>query len=74
MGDAQFQEKCLARMHEFQSQGVTIVVVSHDMDLVEKFCHRALLMEHGHLVDEGAPKTLISCYLEMVGHLPEMAV
>ncbi len=74
VGDAQFQEKCLARMHEFQSQGVTIVVVSHDMGLVEKFCHRALLMENGHLVDEGAPKTLISRYLEMVGHLPEMAV
>jgi ABC-2 type transport system ATP-binding protein len=74
VGDAHFQEKCLARMHEFQSQGVTIVVVSHAMDLVEKFCHRGLVMDNGRLVDEGVPKMVIPRYLEMVGHLPEMAV
>ena len=74
VGDAHFQEKCLARMHEFQSQGVTIVVVSHDMNLVEKFCHKALVMDNGHLVDEGPPQAVISRYLELVGHLPEMAL
>ena len=61
-------------MHEFQSQGVTIVVVSHSMELVEKFCERAMLIDGGHLVDEGAPQVVIPRYLEMVGHLPEMAV
>jgi ABC-type polysaccharide/polyol phosphate transport system ATPase subunit len=74
VGDAHFQEKCLTKMDEFQSQGVTIVVVSHDMSMVEKFCHRALVMDNGHLVDEGVPKTVIARYLEMVGNLPEMAV
>ncbi len=74
VGDAAFQEKCLAKMHEFQSQGVTIVVVSHSMELVEKFCERAMLIDGGHLVDEGAPQVVIPRYLEMVGHLPEMAV
>ena len=74
VGDAHFQEKCLAKMHEFQSQGVTIVVVSHATALVEKFCHKALVMDNGHLVDEGPPQAVISRYLEMVGHLPEMAL
>ncbi len=74
VGDAAFQEKCLAKMHEFQSQGVTIVMVSHSMELVEKFCERAMLIDGGHLVDEGAPQVVIPRYLEMVGHLPEMAV
>lgn len=74
VGDAHFQEKCLDKMHEFQSQGVTIVVVSHSMDLVEKFCHRAILIDGGQLVEEGLPAALIPRYLELVGHLPEMAL
>lgn len=74
VGDVHFQEKCLAKMQEFQSQGVTIIVVSHVMDLVENFCHRALVIDNSHLVEDGAPKMVIPGYLEMVGHLPEMAV
>ncbi len=74
VGDAHFQEKCLAKMHEFQSQGVTIVVVSHSMELVEKFCERVMLINDGRLVDEGAPSALIPRYLDLVGHLPEMAL
>ncbi len=74
VGDAHFQDKCLARMQEFQSQGVTIVLVSHSMDLVEKFCQRTMLIDGGHLLEEGPPKAVIPRYLEMVGHLPEMAI
>ncbi|MBI1886458.1 MAG: ABC transporter ATP-binding protein [Chloroflexi bacterium] len=74
VGDAHFQDKCLGKMHEFQSRGVTVLVVSHAMQLIEKFCYRVLLMDNGYLVDEGAPKAVVSRYIEMVGHLPEMAV
>lgn len=74
VGDAHFQDKCLARMQEFQSQGVTIVLVSHSMRLVEKFCQRTMLIDGGHLLEEGPPQAVIPRYLEMVGHLPEMAV
>ena len=74
VGDAHFQDKCLARMQEFRSQGVTIVLVSHSMDLVEKFCQRTMLIDGGHLLEEGPPQAVIPRYLEMVGHLPEMAI
>src|SRR5437667_10657086 len=47
VGDAFFQEKCLEKMHDFQSLGTTIVVVSHDLDLLAKFCQRAIWLEHG---------------------------
>ncbi len=74
VGDAAFQEKCLAKMHEFQSRGVTIVLVSHSMELVERFCQRVMLIDGGHLVEEGPPQAVIPRYLEMVGHLPEVAI
>jgi ABC-type polysaccharide/polyol phosphate transport system ATPase subunit len=74
VGDAHFQEKCLAKMDEFQSRGVTIIVVSHSMGLVKKFCHRAMLIDGGRLVEEGATREVIPHYLELVGQLPEMAI
>lgn len=74
VGDAHFQEKCLAEMHEFQSRGVTIVLVSHQMPLVEKFCQRAILIDGGHLIEEGGPRAVVPHYLELVGHLPQMAI
>jgi len=73
VGDAHFQDKCLAKMHEFQAKGITIVVVSHVMPMIEKFCERVLLIDNGHLVDQGPPAAVVPRYLEMVGHLPELA-
>ena len=67
VGDAAFQEKCFAKMRDFQDQGVTIVLVSHGLDLVRKFCQRALLLDRGHLVAEGPPDAVAHRYEEMVG-------
>jgi len=74
VGDAHFQDKCLAKMHEFQSNGVTIAVVSHAMDLVKRFCQRVVLIDGGHLVEDGAPQEVVPRYLELVGHMPEMTI
>lgn len=73
VGDAYFQEKCLTRMEEFKKQGVTIVVVSHSMDLVREFCDRVLIIDHGKLLDEGPPEAMVDEYLETVPHHVEMA-
>ena len=72
VGDAAFQEKCMDRMHEFQQRGITIVLVSHSMDLVRKFCPRVLLMEGGHLVGDGSPEEVTERYLETVTPQVEM--
>jgi ABC-type polysaccharide/polyol phosphate transport system ATPase subunit len=74
VGDAFFQEKCLAKMHEFQRQGTTIVVVSHSLDLVANFCERAIWLDHGRIVAEGPAAQVVQQYTETVPHAAETAV
>jgi ABC-type polysaccharide/polyol phosphate transport system ATPase subunit len=66
VGDAAFQEKCFAKMRDFQDRGVTIVLVSHGLDLVQKFCHRALLLDKGVVVTEGSPQAVVQRYEELM--------
>ena len=73
VGDAAFQEKCLAKMQEFRSQGVTIVLVSHSMELVEEFCERALLLNGGGVLADGAPTEVVKRYTDLISH-PEAAL
>ncbi len=73
VGDAVFAEKCLAKVREFQEAGVTIVIVSHSPDTITGFCGRALLIDHGHLIEDGPPDPVIRRYSELVHH-EEVAV
>ena len=50
VGDQHFQEKCFQAIEGFQRQGLTIVLVSHDLPLIQRFCQRALLLQHGSAV------------------------
>lgn len=63
VGDAPFREKCLTKMREFQRNGVTIVLVSHGVDVILDFCDRALLIDSGHHVTEGTPRAIVEEYL-----------
>lgn len=72
VGDSAFQEKCLEKMHDFQERGITIVLVSHSMDLVRKFCQRVLLLEGGRLVGDGSPEEMTERYLEAANPSVEM--
>jgi ABC-type polysaccharide/polyol phosphate transport system ATPase subunit len=62
VGDRAFQEKCLARMSEVRARGGSIVVVAHDLDLVQRFCDRACLLVEGRIVAEGAPAEVAARY------------
>jgi len=62
VGDRAFQEKCLARMSELRARGCSIVVVSHDLDLIQRFCERACLLVNGRVAAEGAPRKVAACY------------
>jgi ABC-type polysaccharide/polyol phosphate transport system ATPase subunit len=73
VGDAAFQEKCMEKMDEFKARGVTIVVVSHSMDLVQDFCQRVLLLDGGRAAAEGTPAEVIDRYLQMVTPSLELA-
>lgn len=53
VGDEPFQQKCLARIRELHAAGKTLVVVSHDLDMVANLCSRGVLLRGGELVFDG---------------------
>lgn len=68
VGDAFFQEKCIERMHRFQREGTTIVVVSHSLQLLSEFCQRAIWMDHGHVIADGPAAEIVSRYQATFPH------
>ena len=62
VGDARFQRKCLQTIRDFQRQGRTIILVSHDLILIEQLCSRAALLGQGRLLAEGPPAEVIGRY------------
>ncbi len=53
VGDEPFQRKCIARIRELHAQGKTLVVVSHDLDMVSGLCDRGILLKGGEIVFDG---------------------
>jgi ABC-type polysaccharide/polyol phosphate transport system ATPase subunit len=54
-GDLAFQQKCFERVAQLRAEGRTLVVVTHDMAMIQSLCDRALLLEHGAVIfDAGA--------------------
>jgi ABC-2 type transport system ATP-binding protein len=53
VGDEPFQKKCLTKIQELAREGKTLVVVSHDLDLVARICQRGVLLERGRLIFDG---------------------
>jgi ABC-2 type transport system ATP-binding protein len=56
VGDEPFQRKCLERIRQFQSEGRTIVLVTHSLEQVADFCDRAVVLEHGRIITDGTPR------------------
>ncbi len=73
VGDEAFQRKCLRKIKQFQAQGVTVVIVSHDLLLVERLCTRACLLQRGELVALGPPADVIARYHQIAAASGEVA-
>jgi ABC-type uncharacterized transport system ATPase subunit len=65
VGDAAFQQKCFDVFNRLRDEGKTILFVTHDMGSVERFCHRAMLLERGEIVEIGEPRDVAARYLEL---------
>jgi ABC-type polysaccharide/polyol phosphate transport system ATPase subunit len=63
VGDQGFTLKCLDKFAEFRRRNRTILLVTHTLDLVEKFCDQALWLEKGKTNAEGEPKRVVAAYL-----------
>ncbi len=62
VGDTLFQAKCFAKFAEFQKNGVTILFVTHSLDLITRYCNQAILLDHGKLLEQGNPKDVVDAY------------
>lgn len=62
VGDETFVGRCLDKMTEFKKQGKTILVATHDLALVERWCDRALLLESGRVRAQGLPADVVAAY------------
>ncbi|MEI8125940.1 MAG: ABC transporter ATP-binding protein [Parachlamydiaceae bacterium] len=65
VGDEAFQRKCLDVFDKYKSSGQTIVLVTHDMAIVNKYCSRALLLGTGKITDIGKPNKIASEYTQL---------
>jgi len=63
VGDADFQKKCLGKMHDVSRAGRTVFFVSHNMAAIKALCLRAILLENGQLVADGEQSATIKRYL-----------
>ena len=63
VGDEGFTHKCLDKFSEFKRRGKTILLVTHSLGLVERFCDEAVWLDHGEKMAQGDPKRVIDAYL-----------
>jgi lipopolysaccharide transport system ATP-binding protein len=66
VGDMSFQAKCAEKMRSLLSSGTTIILVSHNITLVQTLCKRVILLDKGVIVKNGDPKEVITHYQNLV--------
>jgi ABC-type polysaccharide/polyol phosphate transport system ATPase subunit len=66
VGDAKFQNKCILRIHELKRQGKTIILVSHDLDVVSRFTSQAILLNGGEVISAGETPMVIDKFKELM--------
>ena len=70
-GDANFRAKSKARVIELVRAAKGVVLVTHDMEWVQEYCNRALLLEKGRIILEGAPDAVVRLHLERTAEAAE---
>lgn len=74
VGDEAFQQRCLERIRRFQSEGRTIILVTHNLGQVQDMCDRAVLLHRGAMVYDGKPREAISLFRDLLeGRRTEVA-
>ena len=66
VGDAHFQEKCFDVFARYKREGRTVVLVTHDLSAVDRYCDRVLLIDHGKLIKDGPAAEVTAHYRRLV--------
>ena len=75
VGDVFFQAKCYKKINEIKETGTTILLVTHDMGSIMKYCDKVVLLNKGEMVKEGGPKEMVDIYKKILAnqyHPPRM--
>jgi teichoic acid transport system ATP-binding protein len=65
VGDIHFQAKCFDRFHQFREQGVTVIFVTHDLNMVTRYCDHAYVLDKARVVAKGNPREVVAAYRKM---------
>lgn len=66
VGDAKFRHKCFQKFLEFKDKGITVVLVSHSLDMILKLCDQAIFLENGSILETGQPKAVVDFYRDFM--------
>lgn len=65
VGDEAFQQKCINVFEKYKAQKQTVILVTHDMEMVKKFCNRAMLISDGRIEEVGSPRMVAAKYSQL---------
>ena len=65
VGDVFFQAKCYRRMEEIRKNGTTILMVTHDMGAIIKYCDRVVVLNKGAFIAQGEPGKMVDLYKKL---------
>ncbi len=68
VGDVFFQSKCYRRMEEIRESGTTILMVTHDMGSIIKYCDKVVLLNKGNFIAEGTPGHMVDLYKKILAN------
>ncbi len=68
VGDVFFQAKCYRRMEEIRKNGTTILMVTHDMGSIIKYCDKVVLLNKGEFIAEGEPGRMVDLYKKILAN------
>lgn len=74
VGDASFQQKCLGKMQQASRGGRTVLIVSHNLPVIENLCQRALLLAKGRVALMGDAHEVVEAYAGMTADLSRSAI
>ncbi|MEJ5028243.1 MULTISPECIES: ABC transporter ATP-binding protein [unclassified Comamonas] len=66
VGDAYFQHKSFSKIREFRQLGTSLLIVSHDRGAIQSLCDRAILLERGFVIKDGAPEEVMDYYNALI--------
>lgn len=66
VGDATFQTKCFDYFHQLKKRKITVVLVSHDLGSIERFCNKGILLEQGRVSSFGETQKILHDYSNIV--------